>query len=126
MKFSLRKKKEEQNILTMFPELKSGYQIKGNQDPEGRVQVYVPRDSWLEKLSIRFLKQPAAICVQLDELGSYVIHLCDGKHSVEEISQSVEENFGEKASPILPRLIKFFEILETNGWITWVEKEHVS
>ncbi|MFR9709272.1 PqqD family protein [Paenibacillus sp. MB22_1] len=89
---------------------------------DGRTELLLPRRSWLERQSVRYLKQPPVIHVHLDELGSEVVSRCDGTHTVGEIAETVKTRFGEAAEPLLPRLRKFIEILEVNGWLRWAEE----
>lgn len=114
-----RQKQPVQDLLQMKPYLREGFQIEENEENEGLCKVLVPRKSWIERFSIRFLRQSSVIEVQLDPLGSFVIQRCNGNHSVQQISDDLASYFGEEAEPVLPRLVKFLEIVEVNGWITW-------
>lgn len=114
------KKKSSVNLLELIPVLNPHLALEQDEDQK-TVIVVIPRSSWIERFSIRFLKQPAVNKVKLDHIGSFVIRLCDGKHTVDEIKQKVELQFGEKAEPSLPRLAKFLEIIEMNGWMKWKE-----
>lgn len=82
-----------------------------------RARLLIPRDSWLERLSVRWLQQPQTIKVKLDPLGSFVLSQCDGERTVEEIAHGLTETFGEEAEPVLPRLVKYLQIAEANGWV---------
>lgn len=114
------KKKRSVNLLELIPVLNSHLKLEQDEDQE-TVIVVIPRTGWIERLSIRFLKQPPVNKIKLDHIGSFVIRLCDGKYTVDEIRQKVELEFGEKAEPSLPRLAKFLEIIEMNGWMNWKE-----
>jgi hypothetical protein len=113
------KRKEKENLLNFIPFLKPAYRLEPIPNEKGLLQVVIPRTSLIERFSVLFLKQPALIRVRLDELGSFVLSLCDGQTTVSEIEEKVEKQFGEKAEPVLPRLVKFFEILEANDLIDW-------
>lgn len=113
------KRKNKENLLRFTPFLKPAYLLEPIPGEEGLMQVVIPRTNPIERFSVRFLKQPAFIRVRLDELGSFVLSLCDGQTTVSEMEEKVGEKFGEKAEPVLPRLVKFLEILEANGLIGW-------
>ncbi|EOS56906.1 hypothetical protein C812_01835 [Paenibacillus barengoltzii G22] len=113
-------KAPELNLLEMIPCLLPHLKVAIGKD--GRAELLLPRRSWLERQSIRFLKQPPVIHVHLDELGSEVITRCDGTHTVDEIAEVIKLRFGEAAEPLLPRLSKFIEILEANGWLRWADE----
>ncbi|HET7578849.1 MAG TPA: PqqD family protein [Bacillales bacterium] len=113
------KQKEQKNLLTMTPVLKKRYQLEQTRSELSGLRLIIPRNNWLERLSVRFLNQPEAIKVRLDELGSFVLTRCDGKWNVNEIATGLEGEFGENAKPILPRLVKYLQMVEMNGWIFW-------
>jgi len=114
---SLAVKKKQKNLLTMTPILKDRYELDHASD--GTTRLVVPRDGWLERLSVRFFNQPESIKVRLDKLGQYVLSRCDGSMTVQEIAERLEQDFGESAKPILPRLVKFLQMIEANEWIRW-------
>jgi hypothetical protein len=107
-------------MLEMIPQLKAHLRLE-REEGAAEAALILPRTSWLERMSIKYLKQPAAIRVQLDALGAFVLSHCNGQHTVQQIADKVQERFGEEAEPLLPRLIKFMQIVEANGWIVWQE-----
>ncbi|EIT85552.1 hypothetical protein A374_09953 [Fictibacillus macauensis ZFHKF-1] len=113
-------KRQKKNLLTLKPTLKKGYYKEVRQD--GAPYLMVPRNNWLEKLSIRLLKQPRYYPVKLDDLGGFVVDHLTGNETVAEIATHIENEFHEAAKPTLPRLAKFIEILEVNDWITFKEE----
>ena len=52
-------------------------------------------------------------------MGSFIWPLIDGEKSILEIGEYVETHFGEKANPLYERLAKYFQILESYGFINW-------
>ncbi|HEX7066407.1 MAG TPA: PqqD family protein [Bacillales bacterium] len=113
------KQKEQKNLLTMTPVLKKRYQLEETRAEPSGLRLIIPRNNWLERLSVQFMNQPETIKVRLDELGSFVLARCDGTWSVNEIASGLEWEFGEDAKPILPRLVKYLQMVEMNGWIFW-------
>lgn len=114
-------KKQHRNLLTMRPMLTKRITLENTE--EGISTVIIPRDSWLERLSVRYLRQPAVFRIKLDTLGSYVITRCTGAHTVEEIADEIRHEFGEQAEPVLPRLSQFLQMIDSNQWVTWREHE---
>ncbi|MWV43452.1 PqqD family peptide modification chaperone [Paenibacillus sp. HJL G12] len=109
---------ESPNLLDMVPVLTN--RIASVQTNEEKVTLLLPRRSWLERQSVKWLKQPSTIQIHLDDLGSAVVIRCCGEQSVGEIADGIRERFGESAEPLLPRLSKFMEVLEANGLLTWL------
>jgi hypothetical protein len=67
-------------------------------------------------------RKPKISYVHLDEMGSFIWPLMDGKMDITEIGKYVEEKFGEAANPLYERLAKYFQILDSYGFVEWVEK----
>ena len=61
--------------------------------------------------------------IHLDELGSAVWRVCDGKSTVAEISRALETAFGERIAPVSERLGQFLTQLHGNGLIRFKEPE---
>ena len=57
--------------------------------------------------------------IKLDDIGSFIWGLCDGKKTVKEISGKLKEKFGDKVEPLYERLGAFFQNLEKNKFITF-------
>ncbi|WKB36553.1 PqqD family protein [Terrilactibacillus sp. S3-3] len=78
----------------------------------------MPRTTFIEKIAIKVFKQAKEHRYQLDELGHCVLDSCNGEKTVAEIAEMLSSRFGETAEPVLPRLVKFLEILDTNSIVT--------
>lgn len=64
-------------------------------------------ESWLHKR----IGGPGIIRRPLDELGSKIWLMCDGKHTIEYICTELDEQYHEDVEPVLDRVSKFLEIL---------------
>ncbi|MCK6258155.1 PqqD family protein [Fictibacillus sp. KIGAM418] len=104
----------------MIPQFKQGIHTETRKDE--KVYLMIPRTNPLERLSIRFFKQPSFLPVKLDALGAFVAAQIDGTKKIEDIAAGLERAFGEEAAPVVPRLAKFIEMLEMNEWIIWREE----
>ena len=60
--------------------------------------------------------------IALDKYGSFVWRQMDGKRNVHEISKLVSAQFGEAAEPLVPRLVKYIQILYQNKFIGYVKR----
>ena len=59
--------------------------------------------------------------LHLDEYGTAVWKLCNGKATVREISEVLSEQYGETVEPLIPRLTEFLMIMERNEFISYRE-----
>ncbi len=89
---------------------------------ENLVTILIPK--FQNKFAVRFinpnLKSPV-IRLKLDELGSAVWLLIDGKRTVDKIGQLLLEKFGNKIEPVNERLTKFLTGLYEQRFITFQE-----
>ena len=50
-------------------------------------------------------------------MGSFVWPIIDGERDIISIGEDVKAHFGEKAEPLYERLAKYFQILESYGFV---------
>ena len=109
--------KKSTNYLDKVPARNEKYNWTKND--EGIVTLEVVNKGFFNYMAQKLLKKPPVTCVHLDELGSFVWPVIDGTMDVYAIGQKVEERFGEKAQPLYERLVQYFKILESYGFIIW-------
>lgn len=109
------KEKNSKNYLENIPVRQEG--LRWELDDSNRVVLYVHNTGFMKKLTQKLLKKPEYTQVHLDENGSFVWPLIDGKKNIIELGELVKAHFGEKAEPLYPRLAKYFQILESYGFI---------
>ena len=115
-----RKKEISENYLERIPVRQE--KLRWDQDEQGIVTLHVHNTGFMRKLTQVLLKKPEYSQIHLDENGSFVWPLADGKRNIIEIGELVRTQFGEAAEPLYPRLAKFFQILESYGFISWKEE----
>ena len=115
----MRKKKNviTQNYLDTIPV--HAQHIAWSQNENGAVTLDIENKGFFNRIAQKVFKRPKISHVHLDSLGSFVWPLINGEDSIFEIGKAVDAHFGEKAHPLYERLAKFFQILESYGFITW-------
>ena len=93
--------------------------LNWSQNEDGRVTLDVENKGVLKKITQVILKKPKVSHIHLDAIGSFVWPLIDGERTILDIGELVEEHFGERAQPTYERLAKFFQILDSYGFINW-------
>lgn len=88
-------------------------------DDNGLVTISIENKGIFNKLAQKFLKKPKTSYVHLDEFGSSVWQLIDGQRDIMKIGELFLEKFGDKANPLYERLAKYFQILNSYGFIKW-------
>lgn len=116
-------KKEEQyqvNLLQLTPVRN----IKWEKQENGLIVLLKPKfkNTLLVKYVLPRLKKPY-YKVKLDEVGSYVWELCDGRKTVKELAYKLQQKFGEKVEPLYDRLSLFLQSLEKNKFIRYKNLE---
>ncbi len=109
------KKKGTENYLEFVPMRKP--ELAWTADEKGIVTLSIENKGFFNKLAQRFFKKPPISYVHLDEFGSFVWQIADGKRDMVELGEDVKIKFGEKAEPLYPRLAKFFQILDSYGFV---------
>lgn len=107
--------KKERNYLDLVPERSAKYAWK--QDEQGYVTIFVENTGVFNRLAQKLLKKPAVSQVHLEEFGSFIWTLIDGKRSVYEIAGLVKNEFGEKAEPLYERLSVYMRTLENYDFL---------
>ena len=80
------------------------------------------KPSFIEK--IFFKKQiDKPYKIDLDEIGTFIWHLCDGKKNVREITQSAKDHFQEKIEPAEHRVELFINQMTKNHLIKLYRKK---
>jgi hypothetical protein len=104
------------NLLDLVPERKRDFRNEAN----GRVTVLVPRfgDGRVGEFVQGLLRRPP-VSLRLDEVGTAVWMLCDGRRSVYEIGGRLKEKFGDRIDPVYERLGDFLRQMRRAGIIDW-------
>ncbi len=111
----MKNKKQQPNFLDKIPVRNP--EIHWTADEQGIVTLEIENKGLMKRITQKLLKKPKITYIHLDENGSFVWPLIDGKKSVMDIAKLVDEHFGEKAKPLYERLVKFFQILESYHFV---------
>ena len=104
------------NYLDKIPE--KNKDIKWNKDENGAVTLEIENKGVMNRIAQKLFKKPKISYIHLDETGSFVWTMIDGAKDISAIGKELEEEFGEKAHPLYERLAKYFQILESYGFVT--------
>ena len=103
-------KKQAENYLEKIPCHLDAIQWTAEDD--GMVTLHLENKGFYNRLLQKIAKKPKVSHSHLDEIGSFVWPLIDGKRDIIAIGSLTEEHFGEKVKPTYERLAKFFKSLE--------------
>lgn len=95
--------------------------FKWSVDKDGAVALEVENKGVFNRIAQKLLKKPPVTFVHLDKMGTFIWPLLDGKLTVGELGEKVREEFGDEAEPLYERLVKYFGILQSYGFIVWNE-----
>ena len=118
MKKKSKKKTADINYLDLIPEKSSS--LKWHTDLKERVILEVENTGIMNKIAQSLFNKPRFTKVHLDANRSFIWPLIDGKRTVADIALLVKEQFGEAAEPLYPRIIKYFQIVESYHFIRFV------
>lgn len=111
-----RLKLNDQNLLDLIPIQTVDWEMK----PDGTVFLRKPKfkNSFLKKI-ITYIGKSSDYKIHLDEFGTYVWKRCDGIHKLQQIGESLRQEFGERIEPVYERLGAFIKILASQKCITY-------
>ncbi len=117
------KKKEQisENYLERIPMRKQG--LEWTKDDESKVTLHISNTGVFNRIAQKLFKKPPVTYVHLDENGSFVWQLMDGERNIISLGEAVKTKFGDDAEPLYPRLAKFFQILDSYGFVEYVKPE---
>lgn len=118
------KNKSEANYLDKIPVKNEA--IAWSKDESGLVTLEIENKGIMNRFAQKLFKKPKISYIHLDETGSVVWPIIDGKTTIAEIGEALEAELGEKAHPLYERLAKFFQILESYGFVTWKEQKQLT
>jgi len=90
-----------------------------SKDENGIVTLEIDNTGFFNRLAQLLFRKPKTSYVHLDETGSFLWPELDGKKNITELGILVKERFGEAAEPLYERLAKYFQILNSYGFIVW-------
>lgn len=92
--------------------------IKWEMDEKGEVSLVVPqKDKLWVKLVSRIFMIPSKRVVVLDEVGSFVWSMCDGKNDVEKIIRGLCDRYNLTRKEAEVSLLAFFKQLGKRGFL---------
>ncbi|MDF9866813.1 hypothetical protein OKW22_000368 [Bacilli bacterium PM5-3] len=112
--------KKQETIKTNDDVLNIVYVINDDLEYEtndqGIVTILIKQDHKIQKFFRRLkAKIPEYKKIELDEKSSFVFNLIDGKRTIKEIGELVDEKFKEQAHPLYENLLLFLNHIEVNS-----------
>ena len=117
----MKKKKPSVNYLDLVP--KRAEHLQRHTDEEtGLLVLDVENTGLFNTIAQKVFRKPRITHVHLDETGSFLWPLIDGEKTVAQLADCMKEHFGEKAEPLYPRIIKYFQIVESYHFIKFLNR----
>lgn len=116
-----RKKGEtDLNYLDLIP--RRNEDLRWHRDLKERVILKIENTGIMNTIAQKVFGKPRFTKVHLDAQGTFIWPLIDGEKTVADIAALVKEEFGEKAEPLYPRIVKYFQIVESYNFIEFINK----
>ena len=120
MRNKRKKEGSDINYLDLIPRRNEA--LKWHRDLKDRVILEVENTGVMNTIAQRVFNKPRFTKVHLDAQGTFIWPLIDGEKTVADIAALVKEEFGEKAEPLYPRIVKYFQIVESYNCIEFINK----
>lgn len=111
--------KKEENYLEYIPKINRKWEVKEG----GIVEITIENKGFFNSVAQKVFKKPRYSFISLDEYGSFVWQNIDGRRSILEIGEMLEEEHKEASNQLYERLSKFMGILESNNYIIFLNKK---
>ncbi len=112
----MKKNKKDENFLDVIPV--KNPEINFTTDDNGIVTLEIENKGLMNRVFQKLLKKPKITYIHMEELGSFVWQIIDGKSDVLALGEKVKEKFHDKAEPLYDRLSQYIKILESYNFIT--------
>ena len=109
------RKKKQGNYLDLIP--KRSPEIAFCEGEDGIVVLQVENKGVFNRVAQRWFKRPKYTQVHLDRYGSFLWPLMDGEKTVMELAKLQKEEFGDEVEPLYPRIVKYFQIMESYHFV---------
>lgn len=86
-------------------------------DRKNCIVLKVENTGAFNRIAQKVFNKPQFTKVHLDQQGTFIWPLIDGERTVADIALLVKAQFGEAAEPLYPRIIKYFQIVESYHFI---------
>ena len=120
MRNKRKKEGSDINYLDLIPRRNEA--LRWHRDLKDRVILEVENTGVMNTIAQRVFNKPRFTKVHLDAQGTFIWPLIDGEKTVADIAALVKEEFGEKAEPLYPRIVKYFQIVESYNFIEFINK----
>ena len=115
-----RKKGPAENYLDRIPVRAD---LTWHTDEKGIVTLEIENRGVMNTIAQKLFGKPRISYVHLDEMGSFLWPLIDGRQTVYDLADPVKAQFGEAAEPLYPRIAKYFQILDSYHFVRLTPKE---
>ena len=112
-----KKNKTSENYLDFCPVRAEGVKWFCDAEDNNLITLSVENKGAFNRLAQMFFSKPAVTKTHLEEMGSFIWPLIDGKKTVGQIGDEVKNHFGDKAEPVYERIAKYFKMLESYKFI---------
>ena len=109
-------KKISENYLERIPLLRSDICCK---EEDGVITLEIENKGLMNRIAQKLFFKPAVSYIHLDKLGSFSVKSADGERDIIAIGKLVSAEFGDEAEPLYERLAKFFQIMDSYGFVDW-------
>lgn len=109
---------KKENYLDKIPV--RGENLHWSVHKDGLVTLDIENKGIFHRFAQKYFHKPKITHIHLDTMGSYVWSIIDGTSDIYSLSLLVKEQFGDEASPLYERLSKYFQILQSYGFIKMI------
>ncbi len=107
---------KSENYLEKIPRLRSDIIYR---EEDCIITLEIQNNGLMNRIAQKLFFKPAVSYIHLDRLGSFSVKCADGERDIIDIGKLVSAEFGDEAEPLYERLSKFFQIMDSYGFLEW-------
>ena len=110
-----KKLKKGENYLERIPVRKED--LEWTKDENNIVTLSIRNKGFFNFIAQKLFRKPKISYIHLEENGSFIWQVMDGKKNLIDIGKDVENKFGDASHPLYERLAKYVQMLDAYGFI---------
>lgn len=91
--------------------------LKWNEKEDSMIELAMENKGFYHWIAQKFFRKPKVSYISLDTYGSTLWKMLDGKNTVQDVVEHMEQEFPQEKDRMLDRVVTFMSILQNNKFV---------
>lgn len=114
--------KKTDNFLNYIP-MRNPHFTWRCKSENNRIEVSVPNTGFFNRIAQLFFHRPKVSRIELDDIGSFLWQQIDGTHTVGQLADALQAEFGEQVQPLYDRIVQYLRTLQGLRFIYYPKRK---